>query len=142
MKAKIFVLFVMILVSIADTSFAYDIKIKVTSYIRTPKEQAVLMVNDYNRGVNLYYIYKNTKIIKEIIGVMKSDNVETAVTAIIEKYASEGEYLSYHMCGKALDISKRGRNVKDLIAFMVNLEGTKVIDEGDHYHIQTVTKCN
>lgn len=131
----------MILVSIADTSFAYDIKIKVTSYIRTPKEQAALMIKDYKKGVNLYNIYKNTKVIKEIISVMKSDNAKTAITAIIEKYASEGEYLSYHMCGKALDVSKRGKNVKDFIDFMVNVKDTKVIDEGDHYHIQTITKC-
>lgn len=141
MTMKVFAMIVITLLLLADRSYAYDIKVNITSFKRSPKEQALVILEDYKRGIDLESLYKKQVIIKELLAVIKSANSIEAMTAIIERYNSKGIYLSYHMCGGAIDISKKGKRVKDFIEFMKRVHGAIVLDEGDHYHIQTITKC-
>lgn len=138
---KVFAIYVIVLFLLADRSYSHDIEVNITSFKRTPKEQVLVILGDYNRGVDLRGLYKNQVIIKELLAVIKSDNSIEAMTTIIERYNSQGIYLSYHMCGRAIDISKRGKKVTEFIEFMKKVQGVIVLDEGDHYHIQTTTKC-
>ena len=115
--------------------------IKVTSYERTTKEQAKIMLEDLKEGKNLYAIYKNDKIINEIIIASRRKDALHKVESIILKYQSKGFSVSRHLCGQAIDLSKGGKNVKKLLAFFSKVGKVIVIDERDHYHIQTVANC-
>lgn len=118
------------------------ITITVTSFRRDAGEQAVLLKRLYDRGVNLQGLYVNQDIIKEVIIVLDERGDVEEIRNILLFYTIQGRYLSKHMCGKALDISKKGKNIKDFISFMKLLDGVKILDEGDHYHIQTKESCN
>lgn len=121
----------------AFTKNHQNIKVKITSFWRSPQEQAHLLYKLKSRGVNLKTLYKETEIVE---GIQKAVSVEEA-ELVIRKYINLGRYLSKHMCGKALDIGKKEDGVKDFIAFVSNSKDIEIIDEKDHFHLQMTTKC-
>ena len=117
------------------------VMVEVTSYERTAREQAIILKKDYAHGRNLKRVYKDQKIIGEILKVIRRKNSLPLVEEIILKYYKKGRTISRHLCGQGIDISKRGKNVRSLILFFKKLDDVKVLDEGDHYHIQTISEC-
>jgi len=128
---------------ILNTSYAAILKIKVTSFNRTSQEQAKLLIEDRKAGKNIKIIYKNKDLITKVSNEIdkKNDSVLEDVTKIIKDAMKEGIYLSKHLCGKAIDLSKR-EGAKKFISFMKNDKSLQVIEEVDHYHLQFKSECN
>ncbi len=78
--------------------------------------------------------------IEEVIAVEKGKNQRTQIIKIIKKYIDQGVYLSKHLCGRAMDIAK-DKGHKDLISFLTIGTHLKILDEGDHFHLEVTTKC-
>lgn len=109
----------------------------ITSIERTPREQAQLMHNMKKRGISLRNLYKPTKTLDTIIAAKTVEEIEQAILDGIRC----GYYISKHLCGKALDISKRGLYI-DLLLFFSHFDNVEILDEGDHYHVQLKESCN
>lgn len=113
-----------------------ELNIIITSFLRSPTEQIHLLSRLEARGVNLFNLYKRKDVIKAI---KQKTTLEDKVAVLID-YMSKGVYLSKHLCGHAMDISKRG-DAKVFIQFMRNTENVIVLDEGDHYHLEIIKDC-
>lgn len=128
-----------ILIAIPSTLIAKDfnLNVRITSFWRSPEQQAYLIYDMKKRGVNLKTLYVNKGIIDNIIKAKTVKEIE----AEIREGISKGVYLSKHLCGKALDVSKTG-DYRDFVNFLSKIKGVKALDEGDHFHFQLTTKCN
>jgi hypothetical protein len=117
------------------------VEVKVTSYERSTLEQARIMLNDLKHGKDLRAIYKNNKIVEDIEKVYQERDAVHKIEKIIIKYQEKGFFISRHLCGQAIDISKRGKNIEKLFSFLNKVGKVTIIDEGDHFHIQTIAGC-
>lgn len=138
-KLKILLVSLILIVvtcALVNAKESNKIKIRVTDFWRSPQQQAYLLEKLKKKGVNLLSLYKDTVLITE---VMKAENVEES-ELIIRKYMDQGIYLSKHLCGQAIDLAK-SNGVLQLISFLKNSNDIEILDEGDHFHLQTTTEC-
>ena len=142
-RFKIMLLMILILILFMKESQPKGIiQFRITSFERTAQEQAELLIRDRREGKNIQLLYKNQELITEIVNNIDKNekNILESTTLIIQEAIDRGSFISKHLCGKALDISKRRSSI-EFIKFMEKLENVSVIDEGDHYHLQIESKC-
>jgi hypothetical protein len=116
--------------------------VQVTSYLRTSKEQAELMVA---RKQGLRRLYKKGRYLDEILRAADNVFAVRAVTKVIDRQMKKGFYISNHLCGSAIDVRTRNltsREIKSLIAWFEVQPKYKVINEGNHIHIAVKEGCN
>ena len=125
--------------AVANTNI---LKIKITSFKRTSEEQAILLMKNYEKGIDLITLYKRKELITEIVEILKDSErfKKERIIVIIEKGIKDNKYLSKHLCGKAIDISKNEASTV-FIEFLNSVKGLSSIDEGDHYHIRVDSNC-
>jgi hypothetical protein len=112
--------------------------IVVTSGIRTPKQQALVMFSKIDRGQNLLAIYRDNEFAQSVIDVYP--NLEEA-TEIINQYKLAGKGSS-HLHGSGLDIRTKDLSMtqqQELYEQLESLEGVYPLDEDDHYHVTVPT---
>lgn len=114
-------------------------ELRVTSTYRTPRRQALAMHALYKKGVDLYSLYADKKLIKELDKFLESGNIEGTVE-VIKSQVERGEYLSKHMCGKAIDIVL-GYKSSLIMEYAKYNKDIEIIDEGNHYHIELKEDC-
>ena len=115
--------------------------VQVTSYLRTPREQAELMVAKKD---GLRKLYKRSKYLDEITEASRKVFAVSRVAEVIRRQMGEGFYISNHLCGAAIDV--RTRNLaswerQSLIAWFEAQPKYKVLDEGNHIHIAIRGGC-
>lgn len=111
-------------------------KLVVTSGTRTPRAQALAMVDDLAKtGTSGWYaLYRRDDLIAEIVkNGTKADQVEATLTA----QEARGDYLSNHQGGRAVDLRTRGLTSAERTRLIEvgEMLGAKVVDEGDHIHM-------
>lgn len=116
-------------------------KFRATSFWRSPEKQADLLIEQYDKGVDLAKLYKNKGLINKVLSKMTEENVREEVTKVIKEGINQGFYLSKHLCGRAMDVAK-DQGIADFVYFMRSVPNMKVLDEGNHYHFEITTKCN
>jgi hypothetical protein len=122
-------------------------RLEITSGTRTPAEQAQAMWENLRHHRNSHVRYRNDRYYQEIhdaylqatrSGANERETVE-AMTRVIERQVSRGEYLSLHLRGEAVDVRSRTLTPVQTRAFQeaVNVVlGSPPLVEEDHYHIQ------
>jgi hypothetical protein len=121
-----------------------NLKFVVSSNLRDAKRQAI----EVDRMVRanpkkIYMLYKAPYPRLNALKVASLSGGVDEVEKVIIKQQEEGFYLSRHMCGKALDIYpyKNNLTMKQLYDKVKNMRGYKVLNEGNHIHIQTIDGC-
>lgn len=106
----------------------------ITSGIRSPEEQARLLIINHRRGVNLYKLYgwRIEQYMRHII-----EGNHRLLALMIDKYKN----ISKHLSGNAIDISVRNLSKEDIRKVKtLNNKGYKVLYEKNppHIHIQVL----
>jgi peptidoglycan hydrolase-like protein with peptidoglycan-binding domain len=128
---------------LAKTYFGLtNAKLTVTSGYRPPFRQApAIYKNIVLKGVNtVRNTYKNKKLIDEILDAFQANknNESKAITAmqkVIEDQVKRREFISNHLLGNAIDL-RVSTTVKSKIQKSLEIVGGRLVDEGDHYHIE------
>lgn len=109
----------------------------ITSHIRTPENQARLMMGK----PNLLSTYRNKSLIRELMPFIDSHNIPAAANTI-RAQMNRGEFISNHLCGGAIDIRSRAleANVLHKLKNRLTNNGYYVIINKDHIHIR-LYKC-
>lgn len=107
--------------------------IVITSTIRSPQQQAAAMLAKVDRGENLAALYGDDAQIRELLA---ADRDQWA--GIIQRYASQGFPLSYHLTGDAFDVRIRDRSAAEIDAMIAAVEqaGWDPVLESDHLHVE------
>jgi len=96
-----------------------------------------------NRGVH----YRNREAYNELFGAYEharrsgaSDQATVdAMTRVIERQVSEGDYISLHLMGEAVDVRSRSMTALQREAFEQTVQrvlGHSALVETGHYHVQ------
>lgn len=125
-----------------EVELALGTKVIVTGAQRSSKRQAELIQKKIDAGVNLYSLYKNHKIVDSIM----KDRYNYPIELIIEYHMSKGEYLSAHLCGKAIDLRSRHMSpleVDAALAKLNSIDGLQAIYEArpPHIHVERTEGC-
>ena len=114
----------------------------VTGAERSSKRQAELIQSKIERGHNLYALYEKHDIITSIL-----KNKELySIQLMIETHMRKGDYLSSHLCGKAIDIRSRNYTLHERLQILEKLNSTlglQAIYEPSppHIHIERTEGC-
>jgi uncharacterized protein YcbK (DUF882 family) len=126
------------------TGHSVNGEVIITSNLRTPESQVEAMAGLVSRGVDIRSLYARKSLIEPLAESLKNDNKAKAIHQLREQVAN-GDYLSSHLCGKAVDISLRSfkksdyRKIPQLV--MNNFKDVQVIFEGNHFHIEEKGGC-
>lgn len=116
-----------------------SIPLYVTSATRTPEAQARALVEKRKLGDNLYKLYRAKNIVKAVLAV---PNTIAAMAPIIARFAQQGQFMSRHMRGDAIDL--RNRNLspqqQDVVTAAGRRLGARVIVETKppHIHMEAI----
>ena len=120
----------------------------ITSGYRSPSAQASAMytkLNAKNGATNVQRTYRNQSLLRPIIQAFQSNTTQAsriaAMTSVIQNQVNSGQYISYHLINKAVDISVHGMTAKDkgyLSGDAATVGGQIVPEKGGppHIHIQ------
>jgi len=121
--------------------------LEILSGTRTPAGQAQAMYDNLRYHRNAHVHYTNNMLYEEIQNAYQqarrsgADERETvdAMTRVIERQVSRGEYISRHLRGQGIDVRSRTMTPAQRTAFEdavnVVLRNSLVV-ETDHYHLQ------
>jgi hypothetical protein len=114
----------------------------VTGAERSPKRQAQLIYAKLKRGQDLFKLYANSDIIKSILRNKDLYSIETMIKAHMRK----GNYLSSHLCGKAIDIRSRTMSKDMRLQVLEKLNSTPGLQaiyepSPPHIHIERTEGC-
>jgi len=116
-----------------------SIPLYVTSGTRTPEAQARALVEKRRLGDNLYKLYRAKYIVKALMAV---PNTVSAMSPIIARYARQGQYMSRHMRGDAVDIRSKNLSTSQRQTVMAAAKrlGAKTIYETKppHIHVESI----
>jgi LysM repeat protein len=127
-------------------------KLTITDGNRTPKDQAERIYDKIREG-KADGLYKNKKLLAEIktaynAGVSKGESreqVTNRMAKVIQEQKNRGEYISKHLVGEGADVRINDMTAADRKAFQQAVDkvgGAKILNEGDHYHIEIIGKSN
>lgn len=124
----------------------FGVMAEVTSVNRSTEHQAQLLYSAYSRGVDLYKLYENKKLVDEIMFAI--DDVPSIIT-VLDKQVKRGDYISKHLCGKAVDIRSKHLSPQTRRRFAAYLNNKywntlEVINElkPPHFHLELKEGCN
>lgn len=137
LKRVIIVLITSSILSIVLVSLAKaKSTVTITNYWRSPEKQAELLLDMKERGVDLKKLYIQKDIIKKIEILKDKEDI----AQVLRNHIRSDKYLSKHMCGKAIDVRKN-KGAKDLISFLSKSNDIKILDEGNHFHLELYSNC-
>jgi hypothetical protein len=119
----------------------------VTSFVRTPAQQAHAIRNNIRRYGMAYvlFTYRYSPAIHEIADAyrpnrQKPQEAQRRMTVVIQNQIARGVYVSAHLRGQAVDIRSRGRDGAHLhvLRNVARGVGAKVSVEADHFHLRLV----
>jgi choice-of-anchor C domain-containing protein len=118
----------------------------ITDGERTPAEQALRMWEQLiqrHGEPNVRHLYKRQDLLPDIIAAFNSHQSKedqlAAMTAVIESQVADGEFISLHLAGKAIDIGSTGVNRAAFEHALHSVTGVRSLHEtsgGAHFHLQ------
>jgi len=106
----------------------------ITSWLRTPRDQARAMLAKVNRGEDLYDLYRDDVQIEALYNTPQTvdDWADT-----LRAFRDRGRPISRHMSGRGTDIRTRGMPTSTLARVMnvAAAMGANVVLESDHLHL-------
>lgn len=116
-------------------------KLHVTSGYRPPARQANAMYDlIVNRGQShVQNLYANQGAVSEILAAYRANSgsraaAVNAMTRAIERQVANGTYISNHLRSNAIDVSANSNAAT--LRSVAGQVGGRVLNEGDHYHIE------
>ena len=122
-----------------------DLQFVLSSNLRGTDRQAKELARMLSNGKDLSKLYKASKATLDAIKRGYISGGEAGIQEVLDEQQSRGIFMSSHLCGRAIDIYplKESRlTMRQLYDRVKLLRGYKVINEGNHIHIQTLKGCN
>lgn len=110
-------------------------KLRVTSGYRSPSSQASAMANLIERRGRSYVrnLYANKTAVDQIVNAYDRGG-RAEMTRVITNQVNNGTYVSNHLRSNAVDLSINTN--RQVLQSIVNQLGGRILNEGDHYHIE------
>ena len=118
----------------------------ITSTERSTQRQAELLLSMKDTSIysdrhdDVMYSIDSTIESFEAGNLLKIDALDI-IESILEDYKSNGNYLSKHLCGNAMDIVIKSKEKKKILYSLREHIGYRVLDEGSHLHIELNEDC-
>jgi len=136
-------------------------EIVITDSFRTARSQAILFREAWDVGKDLHKLYRDHRLLNELYDAYMKEagdcgdtkefckvmTPEDNITWVIALQMKRGDYISKHLCLKAVDIRSRGKTLKQIQIFFNVLHEAypgilKTINEHNHVHIELTEVCN